>query len=153
MKIIASTNQADIVAVTEASAHAKEGIRIIELATMDILMEASKAEAIRSRMLANAVSIKQLTNMPQFTAWTKVQGFVERCMEVRYINPTVVPIHKEVLIFDDTVAIYCTQPTTEVLIMQDADFAAQQRALFDAIWKSATPQVLAEDGSTKATVA
>lgn len=148
MKLQITTDIADIVAITQRSAGAKDGICIMELATMDRLMPMVDAEAIRAKMLANKVTVRQLTNLWRFKPWTKVKGFVEACMEVRHIDMATIAIETEVLIFDDIVALYRTQPEVCVAVIQDPAFAAQQKAVFDAIWQVSHPLTVTPDGST-----
>lgn len=69
-------------------------------------------------------------------------------MDVRYVPEDVLPIHTEVLIFDDTVAIYQIKPEVSVTIIEHEAFATQQKALFDNFWNIATPTAINFDGST-----
>lgn len=148
MKITQSKSIADIIAVSERSAEASGGIRILELGSLGDIIPAEPAEAVRRHLLASSIKIRQLTNLRQFDAWTRVDGFVEHCMQVRRISARVLPIGLEMLLFDDVVALYRVQPEVSVLVIEDADFATQQRALFDATWAQAEPLSLRADGST-----
>lgn len=143
-----STNIADIIEVNRRSAEAKEGIRIMELSTLSDLIPKRTAESIRKRLLERKLQVKQLTNQRVFEAWTDLPSFVETCLEVRYVSPETLPIQTELLLFDDTVAIYQIEPEVSVTIITHTDFAAQQKALFDNFWSVAKAVALTKDGST-----
>lgn len=143
-----SNNIEDIIELNRKSALTKGSIRIIELSTLGNIIPHKTAESIRKTMLKHKVKVMQLTNQRAFEPWTKVKGFVETCMNVRYVSQDILPIHTEVLIFDDTVAIYQVEPEVSVTVIEHPTFASQQKALFDNFWKIATPTAVNKDGST-----
>lgn len=149
MRIIKSNKLSDIITVSQRSAEAKTEIRIIELSSLGDLIRSEEAEAIRVELRDQGIKVRQLTNEKQLGAWTSVDGFIEACMNVRYVSSKILPIKAEVLIFDDTVAIYRVKPEINVLIIEDIDFANEQRALFDAVWEHAEQLDLHTDGSTR----
>lgn len=143
-----SSNVEDIIEVNRRSASTKSPIRIIELSSLSEIIPFATAESIRRSLLKNKVKVMQLSNQRAFEPWTKVKGFIEECQNIRYVPEDVLPIHAEVLIFDDTVAIYQVKPEVSVTIIEYAAFAAQQKALFDNFWIIATPTAINTDGST-----
>lgn len=143
-----SSNLQDIVDITQKSAETKDTIRIMELSSLGDVIPFETAEKMRKAFLKNKVKILQLTNQRAFEPWTKVKGFVETCLNVRYVPKDVLPIQTEVLIFDNTVAIYNVKPQVSVTVIEHEAFAAQQKALFDNFWLIATPSALNYDGST-----
>ncbi len=143
-----SDNIGDIIEINRRSALTKNPIRIMELSSLSNIIPEKTAEEIRKILLANKVKIMQLTNQRVFEPWTKVKGFVETCMNIRYVPEDILPIQAETLIFDDTVAIYQVEPKVSVTIINHAAFAAQQKALFDNFWKIALPTSVGSDGST-----
>lgn len=148
MQVETSNHLEDIVEVNRRSAGAKHGVRIMELSSLSDLIPRPIAEEIRADLLRHKVPVRQLTNQGKFDPWTSVEGFVQQCMTVRHLAAAILPIAVEVLIFDDTVALYRTEPEVSMTVIQDADFAAQQGAMFDALWDQATPLPLNTDGST-----
>lgn len=146
--VFTSTDIQDIESVTLRSTYSKSGIRIIELSSLDDVLPFKKAEVMRGKWLKNNIQVKQLTNLRGFEPWTEVKGFVDGCMNVRFVPKDVLPINMEVLMFDDVVALYRVKPSVEVIIIENAAFAIQQRALFDSFWQIADPVQLRQDGST-----
>lgn len=146
-----STNINDIIEVNKRSASAKD-FRIIELGSLSDLIPEADAESIRRELLKNKTKVKQLTNQRVFEPWTKVKGFVETCMDIRYIPPDVLPIETEVLIFDDTVAIYQVKPSVSVTVINNPAFAAQQKAFFDNFWAIAERATIGDNGGTTISV-
>lgn len=142
-----STALEDIVAINERAVNSKTPVRIMELSSLGDLIPMQKAETIRQALQKRKVAVRQLTNQTEFGPWTEVDGFITTCMEVRSLPSDVLPIHVEILLFDDVVAVYRTEPQVLVTIIEEANFASQQRALFDGFWKIATPMQLAPDGS------
>ncbi len=148
MSIKTSADVEDIITLSRRSAEAKGDVCLLELGSLDDIIPLDEAEVIRQAFLANGTKVRQLTNQTRFDAWTEVDGFVERCMQVRHLAARELPIRLEMLLFDDVVALYRVEPEVSVTIIQDADFAAQQRALFDAAWANAEPLQFSGDGST-----
>ena len=143
-----SSNIQDIIEVNRRSAMTTDGIRIIELSTLSNIIPKEVAESVRRSLLERGVRVKQLTNQKAFQPWTNVKGFVDTCLSVRYVSAEVLPIQAEVLVFDNTVAIYQVEPEVSVTIIEHPAFAAQQKALFDNFWNIATKASLNSDGST-----
>jgi len=148
MKVLTSNDLADIARVTARSTKSKNDIRIIELSSLEKVIPLDKAERMRQKWLDNGIQVKQLTNLRGFEPWTEVKDFVDKSMSVRFVPRDVLPIDMEVLMFDDVVALYRVQPMVEVVIIENAAFADQQRALFDSFWQIADPVQLRHDGST-----
>lgn len=138
----------DIIEINKKSAETHDKYRIIELSSLSDLIPFETAEDIRRSLLKNRVKVMQLTNQRAFEPWTKIKGFVEKCMNIRYVPKDVLPINTEVLIFDNTVAIYQVEPGVSVTIIEHESFAQQQKALFDNFWLIATPTAVNTDGST-----
>lgn len=143
-----SSQVEDIIEVNRQLASTHQKVRIMELSNLGDLIPFSIAESIRRNLLKNKVQVKQLTNQRVFEPWTKVKGFVQECMDVRFVSEDILPIHTEVLIFDNTVAIYQVKPAISVTIIEHEAFATQQKALFDNFWNIATPSAINTDGST-----
>lgn len=138
----------DIIEINRQSVGARDGIRIIELSSLSDIIPHETAESIRQSLFDNKVKIRQLTNQRAFEPWTSVKGFIEECQDIRSISKDILPINTEVLIFNNTVAIYQIEPEVSVTIIEHEAFAAQQKALFDNFWNIATPATLNSDGST-----
>ncbi len=147
-KAHASADVEDIIRINKESVAAKDSIRIIELSSLGDLIPMATAENIRRKLLMRKVRVHQLTNQYMLQPWTKVDAFVETCMTIRHIPASVFLIDTEVLIFNDTVAIYRVEPDVSVIIIEDAAFAAQQKVLFDTLWAQAEPSRAMSDGST-----
>ena len=149
MRIIKSNKMSDIISINQRSIYAKSEICIIELSTLNELIPSDEAEAMREKWKSRKIQVKQLSNMQNFESWTDVGGFIKTCMSIRQVDVSVLPIKAEVLVFDDVVAFYRVKPEISILVIEDDDFANQQRALFTAIWEKAKPLSLNSDGSTK----
>jgi hypothetical protein len=145
---ILSDDIQDIIEINRKSVSTKDVIRIMELSTLSDIVPKSTAEHIRTQLVKNNVQVKQLTNQKVFFPWTTVKGFVEECMTIHYIPKEILPIEAEVLIFDNTVAIYQVEPKVSVTIIKHPAFANQQKALFDNFWHIANPLSLSQNGST-----
>lgn len=143
-----SNDISDIVAINREQAKAVDGIRIIELSSLSDIIPYRTAEAIRRNLLRNSINVKQLTNHRVFEKWTNIDEYIEKCMDVRYISQEFLHINTELLIFNDVVAMYQLEPEVLVTVIRNANFAEQQKALFDNFWHVADKLELNEDGST-----
>ena len=149
MKIRQSTNLSDIYDVNMRSAGSYGGICICELGTLDELIGMEKAEIIRKKLLKNNVKTKQLTNRKALKEWTAVNGFVSETMEIRYISPHFFAISYEILIFDDTVAIYRDIGGISYLEINDITYAQALRQLFESVWLQAKSMTLNSKGGAR----
>ncbi len=148
MKVDRYNQIEEIIRVNARSAKSKNGIKIIELSSLGEIIPFGEAEKIRKMCLENNIQIQQLTNRTSFGPWTQVKDFIEQCMGVRCISSETLPTKVEILLFDDTVAFYQIKPDVSVVVIENADFATQQRTIFDIIWKLGSELTLQADGST-----
>lgn len=105
---------------------------IFEKGSMSDLFDKGEAEKIRKNFLENNIKVKQITNIPELPKFTDSDDFVNKVMAFRYIPRDIFTIENEILIFDNTVAIYNAE---ELLIIEDKKFADNQRQLFMSIWE------------------
>ncbi len=147
-RITTSSDIKDIIDINRRQVEAQDGIRIMELGSLSDIIPFKMAETIRQKLLKQAITTMQLTNHRSFKSWTNVAGYVETCMDVRYVSPDILPINVEIVMFNDVVAMYQIEPEVSVTIIEHAAYAAQQKALFDNFWKIADKLDLGDDGST-----
>jgi len=122
------------------SAQAKnKQVHIFEKGKMSDLFWEDRAEKIRQEFLHNNVQVKQITNIPELPKFSENDDFVNTLMSFRYVSQEIFDIDNEILIFDDTVAIYNQK---ELLIIQEWGFAGNYRQLFSSIWEQWQPPAL-----------
>ena len=122
----------DLYEISLKSSVAKKGeVFIFEKGEMGDLFDRTKAEKIRGNFLKNNIKVKQITNIPILPKFTENDEFINKVMTFRYVPKDIFSIDNEILIFDDTVAIYNKE---ELLIIEDKKFADNQRQLFTSIW-------------------
>jgi len=137
---------AQIIDVTMRSAKAKE-INILEIGNLNDLISHDAAEKIRKEFVAFDTPIKQVTNLRKFVNWTANTGVTQN-LAVKYVPEETYKITNEVLIFDDTVAIYRLAPDPFYLEVNDTSFADTMKSIFRNIWQLGDSLLLAADGST-----
>jgi hypothetical protein len=102
---------------------------------LDGLMESETAESIRQDIIGNGVKVRQLTNFREiFADWTRYSRELQEIMQIRYIPREIFDIQTEILIFDDTVAMYRIDPEISYTEIQDRNSADMMRAFFDNLW-------------------
>lgn len=135
-KFIAKLEKAtpdDLYEISLKSSNAKEGeVLIFEKGEMSDLFDKTKAEKIRKNFLKNNIKVKQITNIPTLPKFTDNDEFVNKVMTFRYVPKDIFSIENEILIFDNTVAIYNEK---ELLIVEDKKFTNNQKQLFSSIWE------------------
>lgn len=133
----------DIYEISLASARAKEKkVKIYEMSNLTDLIGMERAEEIRRAFLENGTKVEQITNSSSVPAFSKDDEFINNCMSFRYIPKETFTIENEVLIFDDTVAIYTCIPSPKLAIIRDKSFALNQKQLFGTLWDNAQPPAL-----------
>ena len=104
---------------------------------MDGLMDKDTAESIRSEIIEKHIIVRQLTNLSEIYAdWTEYSKEMQEIMKIRYIPKEIFDIQNEILIFDDTVAMYRVEPEVYYIEIEDTHYADMMRALFDNLWKA-----------------
>lgn len=122
--------------ITQNALEATGEILIYETAyaSLDLFMSHDQAEAYRTTLLNKKLKVRQLTNAP-YQKYSDVPGFHEQVMDIRYIVPTKLNLEREIMIYNDTVAIYQTQGDNLYGVeIVDASLANQQRQLFELVW-------------------
>jgi hypothetical protein len=127
------------ISLESANAKSKE-LFIFEKGSMSDLIGVERAEILRKAFFKNKIKVKQITNIPTLPKFTENDEFVNQNMIFRYVPKNIFSIDKEILIFDDIVAIYNTQ---ELLIIRDKTFAKNQKQLFIGIWEQGQSPKLA----------
>lgn len=146
-----SSERNDIIDVNRRSAYSKTGISIIELSMLDGLMESTTAESIRQEIIGNGVKVRQLTNLSEiFSDWTKYSQELQEIMQIRYIPKEIFSIETEILIFDDTVAMYRVIPDITYAEIQDAPYADMMRKFFDTLWAASQAMIWWVGGGAQA---
>ena len=128
---IATNTKLYEISLLSAQAKSKE-VFIFEKWEMWDLFEKEKVEEIRKTFVENTIKVRQITNNSSLQRFTDNRDFVDQVMSFRYIPKDVFPIEKEVIIFDDTVAIYDSK---EICIIENTGFAKMQKALFQNLWE------------------
>lgn len=67
---------------------------------------------------------------------------------IKYLSPEVFAINNEMLIFEDTVAIYRLKPSPLYIEITDTMHADSMRAMFDNLWLTGDSLLLAPDGNS-----
>ncbi len=133
--------------VTLRSAKAKE-IHIFEIGNLNDLLPRESAEKIRRKFVKFNTPIKQITNMRKFVNWTANTGLIQN-LSIKYVPAETYEITNEILIFDDTVAVYRLNPDPFYLEVTDALYAETMRSMFVNIWRLGDSLLMAADGSTQ----
>jgi len=118
------------ITLRSAGAQSKQ-VYIYELWELSDFLSSKQSEEIRELFLRNKVSVKQITNDSAVPEFSKNTDFVNKVMQFRFVSSDIFTIKKEILIFDDIVAIYDHE---EILIIQDEVFSMNQKQLFENIW-------------------
>jgi len=122
----------DLYDITLKSSMAKsKEIFIFERSDMSALFAKAKAEQLRKNFLKNNIKVKQITNIPILPKFTSSDKFVNEVMTFRYVPKDIFNIENEILIFDNTVAVYNEK---SLLVIENEEFANSQKQLFMSIW-------------------
>lgn len=93
------------------------------------------AEEVRSEFVKRKVHIKQITNLTAISPYTNVTELVERYWEVRHVDPKVLKLSYEVLVYNDVVVMYNVRGKSVFCVeIYDTDLAAMQKQLFNFVW-------------------
>lgn len=141
-----STKLDDIYDVNLRSASSYSGICIYELGSLDELIGMQRAEAIRQELLKNEIKTRQLTNHVQLKAWTELNDLMAQ-QQIRFIPEDILAITREILIFNDIVAMYRKAPKIDYFEIQDITNAHIMRQFFENLWDQAQVMKLNQGGA------
>lgn len=136
----------DLYDISMRSAQAKDkALCIYEKSDLSKVIGEQKAEEIRQEFLKNKILVKQITNIPTLPPFSKNDKFINTCMTFRYVPEELFSIKNEIIIFDDCVAIYNIEPEIRLLVIEDKDYATNQRQLFTNLWDQGQSPLLGFD--------
>lgn len=135
-----------IIDVSMRSAKATE-INIFEFGSLNDLIPKGTAEQIRKEFVKYNTPIKQVTNSRQFASWTSNTEMTQN-VTIRYVPADTFSITNEILIFDDTVAVYRLEPDPFYSEIHDELYANIMRNVFMNTWRLGDSLLMAADGST-----
>jgi sugar-specific transcriptional regulator TrmB len=117
------------------SAQTKDALRLIELPAMSQYLDFGFYEKIREQYTKNKINSFEITNEKVMENWTNINKYVE-LWEARYIDPTILEIKFETMIYNNVVAIY-SNTNNEIFCVEihNEKLAQMQKQLFDFIWK------------------
>jgi len=127
--------------ITYNSLRAEGDLYIYEISTdMMVFVEREKAEKFREIWVERGTMIHQLTNRTVFEDFTEVEKLVTELWDIRYIDPEVLKIEFETLIYNDVVALY-SYIGGEVfgVEMKNPTLAKMQKQIFKAMQNLAVP--------------
>jgi sugar-specific transcriptional regulator TrmB len=136
--------------ITWNSLKARGALRILEIEEMDKIFDYGFSEKVRQEFVRREVTVHELTNQKSFNAWTKIQRFYEEFWKCRYLDPKILRIDSEVLIYNDVYALYGYKDE-EIwgVEIYNQNLAKMQKQNFDAYWKMAKRMKVSEGGASK----
>lgn len=133
------------------SLEAKGELLIYELKNMSAFMDFGFAEEIRRGLVKHKIHTRELTSLTQMPPWTKVTEQVTKYWEPRYVDPAELDIKLEILIYNQTVALYnYTGGEVFCIEIRSRALADMQKQLFNYVWNQAQPmQKVGNEGAAK----
>lgn len=117
------------------------------LASLSVMFSEEEAENLRKEFVKRGTKIKEITNKA-YHDYTSVKEFHEKCMDIRYINPSILTIDPEILIYNDIVAFYSYDKNVYAVEIKNEKFAKSQMDIFEVLWKKAERPILGVSGRT-----
>lgn len=116
---------------------------IFEILDMKVFLAESFAERSLQEFTKNNAKVRQLTNLKKFGGFTKNEDFVKDFWTVRYVDPKLLTIAVETLVYNDIVCFYHTDKNQPFCVeIHNKRLAQMQRQLFNYVWKNAKPMKL-----------
>lgn len=153
--------------VTWNSLNAKDELLIFEILDMSAFLDFGFCEKVRQEFVRRKVKVRELSNQKHMPPWTKVNEFVEKFWQCRYIDPKLLKMNFEMLIYNDVYAIYNVSDTIEAskapkynfkegqifcVEVHNQDLANMQRQIFNFMWQKAQRmKVINDQGEARLT--
>jgi sugar-specific transcriptional regulator TrmB len=129
--------------ITYNSLRAESDIYIYEVATdMTIFTSQETAEEFRQVLVDRRITTHQLTNHTNFDNYTNVVKMTTDFWDIRYVDPALLKIQFEMLIYNDVCALYSVEGRDVFGVeVHNANLAAMQRQIFKAMQRLSIPMV------------
>src|SRR5690606_1926705 len=88
---------------------ARGEVLFFESAELQGYMDQKYAEKIRQEWVGQKITARCLQNLSSIASFTKVHEYVEKFWQVRYVDPNMLTIVFEVMIYNDVVAMSHTK--------------------------------------------
>lgn len=127
--------------ITWNSTKTRDIFRIFELnQDMTGFTDFDFAERVRMEFVRNGLSeLRQITNLKRILPWTNFEEIVS-LTEFRYLDPKLLIMNAEILVYNDVVAMYNLKNNELVGIeIYNQELADMQKKLFDFIWFQLKP--------------
>ncbi len=140
--------------VTWNSLNAKGTLRIYEkYDSMSVFLPQDFSEIIREELVKRNITTHQLTGVKHIKPYTDVCALMNY-WQVRYVDPTLLTMKFEVLIYNDVYCMYQYGTGEEFCVeIHNKELAGMQTQLFDYVWQTATPmKIIGQHGEAKVPV-
>jgi sugar-specific transcriptional regulator TrmB len=133
--------------ITYNSLRAQSDLYIYEVATdMTVYARQDVAESFRQILVDRQITTHQLTNFTEFKDFTDVEEMVANFWDVRYIDPDILKINFEMLIYNDVCALYSIEGNDAFGVeIHNPNLAQMQKQIFKAMQHLAQP--MTKEGS------
>lgn len=126
--------------VTWNSLEAKDTLRIYEkYDSMNAFLNPEFSEIVRAELVKRNVSTHQLTGLTHIQPYTQVTELIKK-WDVRYVDPALLAMKFEVLIYNDVYCMYQYGQGEEFCVeIHNTELASMQKQIFDYVWKTSKP--------------
>ena len=132
--------ESGLLEVNQNTLRASGDLRAFEKESLSAVVPMTSAEEIRRGYCERGIHVRQLTNMVTLPPRTDVARFIGSFWTARYLDPLVLPITHDILIYNDVTTIYDFGDADPFCIeICSAPLARMQKQLFDFIWANAVP--------------
>jgi sugar-specific transcriptional regulator TrmB len=132
--------------ITWNSLKAKNELLIFEIESMATFLNYGYSEKVRREFVDRKVKVRELTNCIELDGWTDVTEFATKHWQCRYIDPAILKMDVEILIYNDVYAAYSYRDRglygVEIYNQMMADM---QKQVFNFMWEHAKPMRLVND--------
>ncbi len=138
--------------VTWNSLRAHNHLYIYEMVSdMTAFLDPAFSEVVRQEIVKRRIHVHQITNLSHIEAYTKVTEKVEKYWEPRFINPKVLNLTYEFLVYNDVIAMYNVRNNNVFCVeIYDKNLASMQKQLFKFVWDHAQKmQKIGNNGEAK----
>ncbi len=126
--------------ITYNSLRADGDLYIYEIANMGAFINQNTAEKFRQTIADRRIVTHQLTNSAHLNKYTRVEKMIRDLWDIRYIDPEILKIQFETVIYNDVVAMYSYVDEEPFGVeIKNPNLASMQIQIFKAIQRLATP--------------
>lgn len=124
-------------------------LRTYEIKDMNVFLDYGFNEKMREEIVKRNILIETISNQTWIDGWTNVVDVATKHWQIRYIDPYLLTMKQEILIYNDVYAMYNYEGDDVFCVeIYNEKLADMQKQIFDILWATAQELTILDNHGT-----